>query len=93
MVSDAFRGVFTRAVLVTADTDQIPTIEMIRSHLPHIELTWLAPPGRMQQAREIGQILPDRSELSAGTIGTNRLPKIVLDAAGKLVCYCPDDYK
>jgi uncharacterized LabA/DUF88 family protein len=93
MVADAFSGDYTRAVLITADTDQIPTIQMVQTRFPAIELTWLAPPGRMQQAREIGDLVVDRSELSAGAIGTHRLPNIVKDANGQLVCLCPDDYK
>lgn len=93
MVADAFTGRFARAVLITADTDQVPTIEMIQRHFPKLELTWLAPPGRMQQAREIGDLITDRSELTSGAIGTCRLPTIVLDQDGKLVCNCPQPYK
>ncbi len=93
MVADAMSRQFTRAVLLTADTDQIPTIQMIRKQCPDIELTWLAPPGRMQQAREIGDVLADRSELSEGAIGTHRLPNLVLDGEKRLICKCPDDYK
>ena len=93
MLADAMTGVFTRGILLTADTDQIPTIKMIRSQCPSVSLTWLAPPARMAFAREIGDLLPDRSELSEGQIGTCRLPGIVKDAGGKLVCTCPNEYK
>jgi hypothetical protein len=93
MVADAFNGIFTRAILLTADTDQIPTIELLQAQFPQKTLTWLAPPGRMHFAREIGNLISDRSELTEGTIGTCRLPNIVLDEAGKLVCYCPQDYR
>lgn len=93
LIGDAYTGVFTRAVLLTADTDQIPTLKWVLAHLPHISLTWLAPPGRMQQAREIGNLITDRSELTEGTLGTCRLPLTVTDKSGKYVCDCPQAYR
>jgi uncharacterized LabA/DUF88 family protein len=92
IIADAFKGVFDRMVLLTADTDQIPAVEMVKREFPKKEITWLAPPGRMQQARELGDLIPDRSELSAGMIRSCRLPHIVMDAEQNIVCSMPNEY-
>lgn len=92
IVADAFSNAFDRMILVTADTDQIPVIEMVIERFPEKQVTWLAPPFRMKQAREIGQLISDRSELTSGLIGTCRLPRVVMDDAGNIICSMPNEY-
>jgi uncharacterized LabA/DUF88 family protein len=92
IVRDAFKCAFDRMILLTADTDQIPAIEMVRREFPTKNITWLAPPGRMQQARELGSLISDRSELTAGLIQNCRLPRVVMDAASNIVCSMPNEY-
>ncbi len=92
IISDAYEDVFDRILLITADTDQIPTIEMIINRFPCKTVTWVAPPKRMQQTREIGQLVEDRFELSQGMIGTCRLPRVVTDSAGNIVAVMPNTY-
>lgn len=92
MVADAFEDVFDRAILITADTDQIPTIKLIQARFPNKKVSWIAPPGRMQMAREIGDLIIDRAELTRGALGTCKFPKIVLDANKNLVCNRPVEY-
>jgi hypothetical protein len=92
IITDAFKGVFDRMVLLTADTDQIPAVEMVRREFPKKEITWLAPPGRLQQARELGSLITDRSELTAGLIQNCRLPRVVMDADNNIVCSMPNEY-
>lgn len=92
LVADALTDVFDRAILVTADTDQIPAVKTVMALRPNKPITWLAPPGRMQATRELGTLLPDRSELTAGLIGTCRLPAQGKDANGKILYQVPPDY-
>lgn len=54
MVSDALLGKFSRAVLVTADTDQIPTVKTIKNLRPDVKMVLAAPPNRLATARELG---------------------------------------
>ncbi|WP_338830473.1 NYN domain-containing protein [Bradyrhizobium sp. 27S5] len=92
IVADAFKGTFERMILLTADTDQIPAVEMVKREFPNKDITWLAPPGRMQQARELGDLITDRSELSSGMIQNCRLPRVVMDAQQNIVCSMPNEY-
>lgn len=93
IIADAFNNVFQRMILVTADTDQIPSIEMLKVQFPAKEITWVAPPGRMKQAREIGNIVTDRFELTPKSIANCRLPDVVMDSAGQIVCSVPSEYR
>jgi uncharacterized LabA/DUF88 family protein len=92
MVADAFLDIFDRVIMLTADTDQIPAVKMIKTHFPNKQITWLAPPGRMQETRELGNLIPDRAELTAGMIGNCRLPNRLKDAEGNVICTMPPAY-
>lgn len=93
VLSDAYEDLFDRAILLTADTDQIPTIKRLQERFPQKSLSWVAPPGRMQQAREIGLLVADRSELTAGQLKTCRLPKVISDEAGDVLVRMPSEYE
>jgi uncharacterized LabA/DUF88 family protein len=92
IVADAFNDAFDRMILLTADTDQIPAVQMVLEHFPKKLVTWIAPPGRLRQAREIGDLIADRHELTPGMIGTCKLPHIVMNAAQEIVCQRPNEY-
>lgn len=92
VVADAFLNIYDRLVLLTADTDQIPAIKMVKTHFPRKRITWLAPPGRMQETRELGNLIPDRAELKPGLIGNCRLPNNVKDDQGVVVSVVPPEY-
>jgi uncharacterized LabA/DUF88 family protein len=92
MVSDALLGRCDRAILITADSDQIPTAQFI-SALDRPKLTLYFPPNRAQQARDLGNIIPDRRELTVGQLRTCRLPRTVYDGSGKAVAHMPALYQ
>lgn len=92
IVKDALSGQVDRVVLVTADSDQIPTARLIAS-LPHISMTLCTPPNRMQEARDLGNLISDRRELTVGHLLTCRLPRDVRDNAGNVVASCPAFYE
>jgi uncharacterized LabA/DUF88 family protein len=91
MVTDAMAGKVDRLVLLTADSDQIPTAKFIKS-LPKVSLTLIYPPNRGSHARELGNHIPDRYELTAGRLGTCIFPRTVKDASGKAVAFRPAAY-
>lgn len=93
ILADAYAGAFHRAILVTADTDQIPMVRHFKQQFPDKKMSLVTPPERLGQARELGNLLPDRYELKAGRIATCRLPRDVFDAMGKKVATMPAKYK
>ncbi len=95
MLCDAMQGNVGRIILVTADSDQIPTVKAIIRCAPHVELTLAAPPGRMKNARELGNhFLPsNRTELTAGRLKTCLFPKEVRNSRDILVAVRPIAYE
>jgi uncharacterized LabA/DUF88 family protein len=91
MVSDALAGACDRAILVTADSDQIPTARFLKG-LPGFKLTLIFPPGRGGEARDLGNVVSDRKELTPGLLGTCLLPRTVKDGAGRTVATMPAIY-
>lgn len=91
MVSDAIARNFDRAILITADSDQVPTARFI-AQVPGVKLTLIFPPGRKTTARELSNIIPDRHELSLGRLLTCQLPRSVSNEAGRVVATMPALY-
>lgn len=89
---DAYEAGIGRAVLVTADSDQVPTVELLKAHRNHISVTVAAPPGRLNVARELSQKADHVFEVSAGRLAACVLPRNVYDQAGRFVAACPAEY-
>ena len=92
VLADAMRGDFDRAVLVTADSDQIPLVRAIRSLFPEKAITLAAPPDRGRDARELGSIVHSRSPITEGRLRGSMLPRNVLNAEGVSVATMPSHY-
>jgi uncharacterized LabA/DUF88 family protein len=82
-----------RVVLVTADSDQVPTIATIRALRPET-LVWVAcPPKRVQVARELGDVAHEIREISTGVLHQSLFPRDVLDSRGRVAARCPAKYQ
>lgn len=90
MVRDALSGEISRLILVTADSDQVPTAKMLAGM--GVSLTLIFPPGRGGEARDLGNHIPDRKELSVGQLLTCPLPRTVTDLEGRPVAFMPAGY-
>ena len=90
LVTDALRGEFARAILVTAYSDQLPAVRFVAS-LPDRGITLVFPPGR--SSRDLGNTVADRLTLTAGRLTTSLLAKTVHDAAGRAVAFMPAIYE
>jgi uncharacterized LabA/DUF88 family protein len=90
MLSDALAGRADRMILVTADSDQIPTAKALRE-IAGISLTLAFPPGRSQEARELGNLIPDRLELHPERLLECKLPRTVR-RNGKVIAIMPALY-
>lgn len=90
MVRDAMAGNAERLVLVTADSDQVPTAKMINGL--GVPLSLIFPPGRAGEARDLGNLIPDRKELTLGQLLTCPLPRTVYNSVGKAVAFMPALY-
>jgi uncharacterized LabA/DUF88 family protein len=92
VLTDAMRGDFDRAILVTADSDQIPLVRTIRNLFPEKTVTLAAPPGRGGDARELGSIVHSRSPITEGRLRGSMLPRNVVNAEGISIATMPSHY-
>jgi hypothetical protein len=92
IMADAVKNRVNRAILITADSDQVPLAIRMRELFPQIALTLSAPPGRANQARDLGSVIQDRVPLTLGRLHAHRLPRDVYDSEGKKVATMPALY-
>jgi uncharacterized LabA/DUF88 family protein len=92
VLSAAMRDEFDRAILVTADSDQVPLVKELRRSFPTKIITLAAPPSRGGEARELGSAVSDRTPLTVERLRACRLPRNVLDSTGKTVATMPALY-
>jgi uncharacterized LabA/DUF88 family protein len=90
--SDAYDGHADILFVLTADGDQIPTFKHIRQHFTRKSLFLVAPPGRLQVARELGRYANAVFQLTASRLAAHGMPLSVRDDAGKLVASRPSQY-
>ncbi len=60
LIADGFENRYDKAFLVSADSDHVPTAERFRRSLGHKRLFLIAPPNRLDQARELGDAVGGR---------------------------------
>lgn len=89
---DAMDGQFDRAILVTADSDQVPLVRAMKSSFPEKRITLASPPGRGGEARELGAVVEDRTPIEAGRLRGCKLPRDVKDDRGRTVATMPAIY-
>lgn len=92
LLVDAMENVMDRAILISADSDHVPTVRLLREKRPTLLITLAPPPGRMGSARELGAILDDRREIKLGRLEQCLLPRTVYKADGRVAATCPAAY-
>jgi uncharacterized LabA/DUF88 family protein len=86
MLADAFDGKTKRIILVTADTDQIPAVKYLDQEFPEIELSLFIPPGRKNEARDLGVLFDtDPVEITGGRLQGCLLPSSMTGKGGKAI--------
>lgn len=88
LVTDVFDDIFDRAIVISADSDLVPAIELVRARFPKKHLLVAAPPGRFSSARD----LKPRLEISKARLAKHLLPAEVYDKDGALVTMRPNSY-
>lgn len=93
LLEDAINGNIDRAILITADSDQVPLVKTVRRLFPALQITLSAPPGREDNARELGGVVHDRVPLTLGRLHAHRLPRDVKNASGETIATMPAIYQ
>ena len=92
MLADCYQLGLERVVLMTADSDQIPSVKAIKSAFPGTILYLVAPPKRLSVARQLGGVCDGVAELTASRIREHLLPEVIKDGRGRLIAQRPALY-
>jgi len=92
VLADCLANGVDRVILLTADSDQAPTIGAIRAFAQNVEILVACPPGRLAIARALTQVAHDFREVSRGRIEQCLFPRNVKNAQGRVVARCPARY-
>lgn len=89
---DLYEKKVDTAFFLTADSDQVPTFRAIIEKFPDARLNLLAPPGRLEQARELAALAHNKFELTAGRIKQHLLPEVISRDDGGVIARRPIEY-
>lgn len=93
ILCDCFGGEIDRVILVTADSDQVPTVAAVRGVFPSIAVSIACPPARLGHARELCSVAHDFREIKPGRIEQCLFPRNVVNSAGRVVARSPAKYQ
>jgi hypothetical protein len=82
LVEDAIDNVFDRAILISADSDLVPAVRVVRKRLPKKEVFVATPPGRHSYARDLLGSCHSGTSITQGRIARCLLPARLEDARG-----------
>ncbi len=90
MIADAYDDLFDVCYLISADTDLVPPLQMIKTKLPHKIIVAVSPPNR-PHGQHIRNIAHRSLKLNSSQLARCRLPD-VFNYKGKQLS-CPIEYK
>lgn len=93
IITDCLTNGVERVILVTADSDQVPTVAAIRELASQVEIIVACPPGRRSIARELTKVAHDSMEILPGRIDRCLFPRNVRNERGVVVAQCPARYE
>lgn len=88
LVADAYEDRYDRAILISADSDLLPPLNIVKAAFPKKQIFTVAPPGRMYAARGLNPLL----QLSHGRLEKCLLPDTASDASGRVLFTRPATY-
>jgi uncharacterized LabA/DUF88 family protein len=91
LVQEAHQNRFDKAIIMTADSDMVPAIEMVMATFPHKEILVCTPPGRYNIARELRCTVETR-KVKLQHLANNLLPQQIFDPKGNIVATRPVEY-
>lgn len=91
LLQEAHHDKFDKAIIVTADSDMAPAIQMVLDTFPKKQIVVCTPPGRYDITREIRGIV-ETKKIKQKHLVRNLLPKTVSDSKGNVIATRPANY-
>jgi uncharacterized LabA/DUF88 family protein len=92
LLEDAIDDVFDRVIIVSVDSDIVPSVRAVRRRMPGKQVFLATPPNRHSAARELLNSCNSGTAITAGRLAKCLLPETVVDANGKQIAKRPASY-
>lgn len=92
VITDCLTNGIKRAILITADSDQVPTVAAVRALAANVEVVVACPPDRSSIARELIKVAHDWVEIKPGRLDRCLFDRNVRNSKGTVVARCPAHY-
>ena len=91
LIDLAYQDAYDRAILVTNDSDQVPTIHRVLERFPNKKVTILIPPCT-RECNELIRTASAKAKITIEHLERSLLPEVVTDASGQVTVRWPKEY-
>jgi hypothetical protein len=92
VLGDALDDIFDRLIIVSADSDHVPAVRMVRSRFPGKQVFVATPPNTHANARELLKVANSSTTITARLLAKCLLPATVVDVDGNVIAVRPAKY-
>jgi len=92
LVDKAHKNQFDKALILTADTDLVPAIKLVRQTFPEKDVDAVIPELRFQNALELRNACSNAKRIKEHHIERNLFPEKIEDSNGNIITR-PESYK
>lgn len=92
VLADAVDDVFDRAIIISADSDLVSVLSLLKSRYPKKRILVATPPGRFSIGRDLLQHAHSRLEITKGRIAKCLLPSKIHGEDGTVIVTRPAEY-
>ncbi|MFQ6112378.1 MAG: NYN domain-containing protein [Nitrospinota bacterium] len=90
LIRGVCRSEFDRVLMISADSDLVPAIEMARSIAPEIPITLVLPPGRRNHADSLRKVASSTCHIKINHLERSLLPDKIITVSGKRIVRPPE---
>lgn len=91
LIDLAYQDAYDRALLITNDSDQVPSIRKVLERFPNKKITILIPP-HTRECNELIRVASTKAKITSDHLQTCLLPEIVNDASRLIAIRRPKEY-
>ena len=91
LIDLAYQNAYDRAILITNDSDQVPSIRKVLERFPDKKITLLIPP-QTRECNELIRAASTKAKITSDHLRSCLLPEVVSDASGHVSVRRPKEY-
>ena len=91
LIDLAYQDMYDRAILITNDSDQVPSIRKVLDRFPNKKVTILIPP-YSRECNELIQVASNKAKITPDHLRNCLFPEIVSDVSGHISVRRPKEY-